>query len=202
MESLLQQLMGWLPDGMPYLALLFFITFFESLPIIGLIMPGSTLVVFAGFLIVHGKGSLLPLILFCTIGAFLGDLISYWIGGRMGTRLLLRSPFRKRRKLVRQANIFFIEHGGKSLFFARFLGPLRGITPFIAGSAHMKPGLFVTYTLISSILWGIAYPGVGFLGGASWEYAQGLSTRFGLVIGLALIVTICHTLLKRKANKN
>lgn len=198
MESLLQQLMEWLPEGGSYLALLLFVTFFESLPIIGLIMPGSTVVVLAGFLTVHGKGSLPLLILFCTIGAITGDLISYWIGGRLGAKLMTRKSFRKRWKLIKHAEGFFIEHGGKSLFFARFLGPLRGITPFIAGGARMQPGPFFNYTLISGILWGIAYPGVGFLGGASWQYAQSLTTRFGLLIGLALLVTIVHTLLKRK----
>lgn len=200
MESWLQQLLEWLPDGKLYQALLFLVAFFESLPAIGLLMPGSTLVVFAGFLVVHGKGTLLPMMFFCALGALLGDLISYWLGARMGTRLLLRGPFRKRRKLVREAKLFFIEHGGKSLFFARFLGPLRGITPFIAGSAHMRPAPFFNYTLISAILWGISYPGIGFLGGASWEYAQDLSTRFGLLLGLALAVTVIHVLLKRKTD--
>lgn len=198
MENWLQHLLEWLPEGNSYFVLLMFITFFESLPIVGLLMPGSTLVVLAGFLAVHGKGALFPLIIFCIMGALFGDLISYWVGGRMGTKLLTKKPFLKRKKMVQQAETFFIEHGGKSLFFARFLGPLRGITPFIAGGSRMKPGPFFSYTLISAILWGIVYPGIGFLGGASWEYTQSLTTRLGLLIGLALIVTIAHTLLKRK----
>jgi len=197
-ESWLQQLLEWLPEGNVYFILLLLITFFESLPIIGLLMPGSTLVVLAGFLTVHGKGSLLLLFIFCTLGALLGDLISFWIGGRMGEQLLTRKSFLKRRHLFVQAETFFAEHGGKSLFFARFLGPFRGITPFIAGGARMKPAQFFNYTLISAILWGIVYPGIGFLGGASWEYAQDLTTRLGLLIGLALLVTIIHVLLTRK----
>jgi len=198
MESWLQQLLEWLPEGNTYLALLLFVTFFESLPLIGLLMPGSTLVVLAGFLTVHGKGSLPLLILFCSVGAFFGDLASYWIGARLGERLLTRKSFRKRQKMVKRAKVFFIEHGGKSLFFARFLGPLRGITPFIAGGARMQPGPFCNYSLRSAVLWGIAYPGIGYLGGTSWQYAQDLTTRLGLLIGLALIVTVIHALLVRK----
>jgi len=198
MESWLQQLMGWLPEGNTYLVLLLLITFLESLPIIGLLMPGSTLVVLAGFLTVHGKGSLQLLFVFCTLGAFFGDLTSYWIGGRLGEQFLNKKSFLKRKKTIKLAEAFFIEHGGKSLFFARFLGPLRGITPFIAGGARMKPWLFFNYTLVSAVLWGIVYPGIGFLGGASWEYAQDLTTRLGLLIGLAMAVTIIHALLRRK----
>ena len=179
--------------------LLLFITFFESLPIIGLLMPGSTLVVLAGFLTVHDKGSLPLVIISCTLGALLGDLVSYWAGARMGERLMRKKSFRKRRALIKRAQSFFTEHGGKSLFFARFLGPLRGITPFIAGGARMEPRQAIHYTLISAVLWGLAYPGVGYLGGASWAYAQDLSTRLGLLIGLALIVAVSHALLMRKA---
>lgn len=200
MESWLQQLLECLPEGYTYLALLLFVAFFESLPIIGLLMPGSTLVVFAGFLTVHGKGSLPLLMAVCTIGALIGDLVSYWMGGRMGPQLLSKKSFLKRKNLIIQAEIFFAQHGGKSLFFARFLGPFRGITPFVAGGARMTPYPFFNYTLISSVLWGISYPGIGFLGAASWEYAQDLTTRFGLLIGLALIVTILHALLRRKTD--
>lgn len=200
MEIWLQNVLQWLPEGLTYLTLLMFIAFFESLPVIGLLMPGSTLIVLAGFLTVQGKSTLVPLILSCGIGALIGDLTSYWLGGRLGTSLLQRKSFRKRKIMIQRAQLFFHEHGGKSLFFARFLGPLRGITPFVAGSAHMPPGPFFRYTLISTVLWGIAYPGIGFLGGASWEYAQDLTTRFGLIIGLALLITVIHTLLKRKTN--
>jgi len=198
METWLQQLIEWLPEGGLYLVLLLFIAFFESLPIIGLLVPGSTLVVLAGFLTVHGKGSLPLVIIFCTVGALVGDLVSYWTGARMGKHLLGRKSFRKRKKLITRSQNFFVEHGGKSLFFARFLGPLRGITPFIAGGARMEPGPVINYTLISAVLWGISYPGIGYLGGASWEYTQDLTTRFGLLIGLALIIAISHALLVRK----
>ncbi|PLX89808.1 MAG: hypothetical protein C0619_10505 [Desulfuromonas sp.] len=202
MENWLQQLLEWLPAGYGYLALLMFIAFFESLPIIGLLMPGSTLIVLAGFLTVHGKSSLILLILVCIIGAFIGDLTSYWLGSRLGPILLTRKSFRRRKNMIHKAQLFFMEHGGKSLFFARFLGPFRGITPFVAGGARMLPGPFFNYTLISAILWGISYPGLGFLGGASWKHAQDLTTRFGLLIGLALIVTLIHLKLKHKTNNS
>jgi len=197
LSSWLQQLIAILPGGNLYLFLLFLIALFESLPIIGLAMPGSTLIVLAGFLVIHGQGNLVPVILITTLGGLIGDLLSYWLGARFGDYLLRRKSFKKQRRLINQAEIFFAAHGGKSIFFARFLGPIRGITPFIAGLARMPGKNLFIYTLISAVLWGIAYPGVGYLGGASWHQAQSLSSRLGLLILLALAVTVLHLWLRR-----
>lgn len=197
MESWLQQLVQLLPDGLSYYLILFLIAFSESLPMVGLLIPGSTLIVLAGFLAFHGKGLYLPIMLCTACGALLGDLLSYWLGSRFGSRMLTLRSFRKHHHLVHLSERYFCAHGGKSLFFARFLGPIRGITPFIAGLSNMPGRSLSTYSLISAILWGLSYPGIGYLGGVSWQRAQSLSTRFGLLILLALIITIIHYWLRR-----
>ncbi len=197
MENLLQQFMEFLPDGGTYLLILFLIAFAESIPMIGLLVPGSTLIVFAGFLILKGKCSLTLLIIVTTGGALLGDLFSFWLGFYYGAKLLKLRSFQKHHQLVKRAERFFVEHGGKSIFFARFLGPIRGITPFIAGLAGMPKRPFCGYALVSAILWGICYPGIGYLGGQSWQQAQSLSVKFGLIIGIILLATILHQWIKR-----
>ncbi len=200
MEDWLRQIIELLPSGASYLLLMFLIAFFESLPMIGLLMPGSTLVVLAGFLVIQGKGALLPLMLCTALGALLGDLLSFWLGGHFGARLLHTRSFQKHHSLIQQSERFFYNHGGKSIFFARFLGPIRGITPFIAGLSKMSGRSMSLYAVISAILWGICYPGLGYLGGASWQQAQSLSARFGLIIIAALAVTVLHYWLKRIFN--
>ena len=196
MEQWLQQLMQYLPEGGDYLLVMFLIAFAESTPMIGLIVPGSTLIVFAGFLVLKGKGTLTLLIAVTTWGALLGDLFSFWLGLHYGSKLLQLSSFQKHHKLIKQAEQFFVNHGGKSIFFARFLGPIRGITPFIAGLSGMKKQPFFGYTLISAILWGICYPGIGYLGGHSWQQAQSLSVKFSLIIGVILLAVIVHQWVK------
>jgi undecaprenyl-diphosphatase len=114
--------------------------------------------------------------------------------------MMAMKSFRKHHRLVKQSEKFFCAHGGKSLFFARFLGPIRGITPFIAGLSKMSSKALCFYTFISAILWGICYPGLGYLGGVSWQKAQSYSTRFGLLITLALTVIILQYWLRRSLN--
>ncbi len=197
MEYWLQQVINYLPAGTNYLLLLFLIAFAESLPVIGLIVPGSTLIVLAGFLALHGKGAIIIIALTTLSGALLGDLFSYWLGVHSGSTLLKFRYFQRHHKLVTQAEKYFLNHGGKSIFFARFLGPIRGITPFIAGIAGMRGRPFCGYALVSAILWGICYPGIGYLGGSSWQQAESLSARFGLVVVIILAVTIIHYWVKR-----
>ena len=198
MEQWLQQFMTWLPDGVVYYLCIAVIAFAESLVAIGVIVPGSTLTVFAGFLALHGKEDISTIIIVSVIGAFLGDFLSYWLGARLGPNILSWKPMQRQKKLIRQAEVFFNDHGGKSVFFGRFVGPIRGFVPFVAGCARMKPTPFVSYGVISAILWGLAYPGLGYLAGVSWQNVQRWSGRFALLIALALALTIFFSWLKRR----
>jgi len=190
MEDWLQQFFAWLPGGSLYYLLICLIAFGESLVAIGLLLPGSTLCIFAGFLALHGKGDILMLIGWSALGAFAGDLLSYLLGARFAGAMMQSRLLRNRLDLVRKAEIFFAAHGGKSVFFGRFFGPVRGFIPFVAGGAGMQPGNFLGYASISAILWGLAYPGIGYLAGVSWQNVQKWSGRFSLLILLTLTLTV------------
>jgi undecaprenyl-diphosphatase len=189
MEKWLLEILDWLPDDWRYASLLGLIALAESLPAVGLLVPGSTLIFFAGVLALHGKGSIATVIAASTVGAICGDLISYGIGARAGSTLLHSRVMRRRLDLVRKAELFFVAHGGKSVLFSRFAGPIRGLVPFIAGCARMRPGPFFIYALGSGLLWGLGYPGLGYLAGASWQRVQLWGGRFGMMIAVVLAAT-------------
>lgn len=197
-EQWLQDIFNLLPGGMTFVAALFAIAFLEALVGIGLIMPGSVLTVFSGWLAFQGKAPITAIMAAAGFGALLGDLLSYWLGARFGAPLWRWSLLKKRQKLLRLTELFFFEHGGKSVFLGRFLGPIRGLVPFVAGASQMRPAAFSVYAIISGILWGISYPGLGYLGGTSWQYAETLASRVGLLIMLALIVTLLVAWLRHR----
>ncbi len=197
MEEWVQQIILYLPDGGKYYLLIFLVAFAESLPVTGLIVPGSTMIVLAGFLVVADKGDFTLLALAATFGALFGDLLGLWLGKRYGGTLLQIRLFKRRRKLIRYSQKFFVAHGGKSLFFARFLGPIRGIVPFIAGLSQIPTRAACIYIFISAILWGISYPAIGFLGGSSLQQAQTMGARFGLAILVLLLAVIVHYQVKK-----
>lgn len=193
MEQWLQEIFNLLPGGAIFIAAVSLIAFSEALVGVGLVVPGSVLTVFSGWLAFQGKAPIALIMVAAACGALLGDLISCGLGARYGELLWnnrwLRK-LRKRRGMVQLAEIFFLEHGGKSVFFGRFLGPIRGLVPFVAGASRMRPGAFFGYAAFSCILWGISYPGLGWLGGSSWQRAETLVGRLGLLVALGLVVTL------------
>lgn len=198
MEYWLQEIFNLIPGGALFISAVFLIAFFEALVGVGLIMPGSVLTVFSGWLAFQGKAPILLVMTAAAFGALVGDLLSYWLGARFGVHLWQWSLLKKRQGLLLLTKTFFYEHGGKSIFFGRFLGPIRGLVPFVGGASHMKPAVFSGYAVISGILWGISYPGLGFLGGTSWQKAETLTGRLGLLMALALVVTLIVVWLRHK----
>jgi undecaprenyl-diphosphatase len=198
MEQWLQDIFNLLPGGMIFVVAVFVIAFLEALVGVGLIMPGSVLTVFSGWLAFQGKASIATIMASAGLGALLGDLLSYWLGARFGVHLWQWSLLKKRQDLLHLTELFFLEHGGKSIFFGRFLGPIRGLVPFVAGASHMRPVVFSGYAIVSGILWGISYPGLGYLGGTSWQHAETLAGRLGLLVVLVLIVTLLVAWLRHR----
>lgn len=197
MELWLKDFLLLLPDGAPLVWAVFLIAFIEALVGIGLVMPGSVLTVFCGWLAFHGKAPLSMVMLAAGCGALLGDLLSFWCGARFAPQLWQVKMLVKRRKLLRLTELFFLEHGGKSLLVGRFLGPVRGLVPFVAGAGRMAPGRFLCWSLAGGLLWGICYPGVGYLGGSSWQQAETLAGRLGWSMLLVLSVGVAVFWLRR-----
>jgi membrane protein DedA with SNARE-associated domain len=202
MEQWLQDIFNLLPGGMLFVGAVFVIAFLEALVGIGLVMPGSVLTVFSGWLAFQGKAPITAIMAAAALGALLGDMLSYWLGARFGGHLWRWKVLVKRQDLLRLTELFFFEHGGKGVFFGRFLGPIRGLVPFVAGASQMRPFAFSGYALVSGILWGISYPGLGYLGGTSWQRAETLTGRLGLLMMLALVVTLLVAWLRHKLLPN
>lgn len=199
MEQWLLESFDWLPTGGMYYALIGAISFFESLAIVGIFCPGSVLIVFAGFLAAHGQGSYELLVIVSAGGSLAGDLLSYLLGARFGNVVINMRLLQKRKDLLYKAQVFFLDHGGKSVFFGRFVGFLRPFIPFVAGTSKMRPGAFFFFALISGILWGIAYPGLGYFFAASWKLVQVWTGRFSLLLTILLALVIFNGLFWKKA---
>lgn len=198
METWLLESFDWLPSGGAYYALIGAISFVESLAVVGIFCPGSVLIVFAGFLAAHGKGDFNLVVAVSAGGALVGDLLSYLLGARLGGVFMNLQLLQKRKELLHKSEIFFLEHGGKSVFLGRFVGFLRPFIPFVAGTSQMRPGPFFLYALVSGILWGIAYPGLGYFFGASWKLVQLWAGRFSLLLTILLVVLVLNGLFWKK----
>ncbi|KAA0575138.1 DedA family protein [Azospirillum sp. B21] len=134
-------------------AIIFLMAFAEGLTLVGLLIPGVVMLTAAGALVGAGVLDFWSVYLAITGGAILGDATSYWLGRRYGERMFRIWPLSRQPELRRRGETFFQRHGSKSVFLARFIGPLRAVVPTTAGMMAMPHRKFQTFNVLSAVIW-------------------------------------------------
>src|SRR5204862_6538840 len=138
MDDVAQPLLDVIKAHSDWAALVIFITVFgESFVFVGLLFPGTTVLVAAGTLLTAGTLPYAPIVLGAVVGAVLGDSISYSLGRSFGGGIARLRPFSRHPDVLRRGILFFARHGGKSVFIGRFFGPIRAVIPLAAGIMQM-----------------------------------------------------------------
>src|SRR3990167_9912539 len=186
-----QPITDWLHANPEWALLItFLISFAESLAVIGSIIPGSITMTAIGILAGSGIMRVDLTFLAATLGAIVGDGISYLLGYIFSDSLIYIWPFRRNPQWLTYGKEYFVRHGGKSVLIGRFIGPLRSIIPVIAGMMHMSHWRFYIANFISAIIWSLLYimPGV-LLGAASSELPPESAAQL-IVVVLCLLIGI------------
>ncbi len=141
--------------------------FIESFAFIGILTPGTVILPALGF--VAGTLAIpMPIVFFCCyIGAFVGDTSSYFLGRYCKEPILAISLVKKYQHFILDAEKYFQKWGILSLALGRFIGPLRPILPFLAGSFKVSLKLFLLLNALTAIGWTILYCMLGFYAGAA-----------------------------------
>jgi membrane protein DedA with SNARE-associated domain len=150
----------------------------------GVPIPGETALVAAA--LYAGKTQALNiwvLIAFASAGAILGDNFGYWIGREIGFRVLLRygSYIGLTEGRIKLGQYLFQRHGGKAVFFGRFIALLRSLAALMAGLNQMSWPRFVIFNAAGGILWAACY------GLAAFYFGKRIET-FTRPVGLALLL--------------
>lgn len=165
---------------------LFVIIFAESGVLLGLFLPGDSLLFTAGFLASQGYGNIWVLLAVCFAAAVLGDSFGYAFGKRAGPRVFVREEgWFFRRAYVERMKIFFERHGGKAIVLARFMPVIRTFAPISAGVAGMSYRMFFFYNVAGGFLWAVGIVGLGYLLGNTVPGVDGF--LLPLVIGIVII---------------
>ena len=172
----------------------------ESAAFLGLLAPGETVTLFAGFLAEREILDLRVLMPLVAIAATLGDTIGYEVGRRLGRPWLLKHGRRVgvKPKHLERAQAFFEKHGPKAVFFGRWVGFARALVPFIAGSSHMRYRTFLLYNAMAAVSWAVVTLLLGYFAGASWRVVEKWIGRGGLIIGLLGLILVLGFLFFRK----
>ncbi|MBH5370411.1 DedA family protein [Bradyrhizobium glycinis] len=141
---------------------LFLAALLEAVPVVGSVIPGSTIILALSALVPGGELQLPWVLLAAATGAVLGDGSAYWIGHRRQREILDTWPLTNYPRVVAESENFFHRFGTWAVFFARFVPPIRAFVPVTAGALGMAPATFYAVNIPAILAWAPAHvlPGV------------------------------------------
>jgi membrane protein DedA with SNARE-associated domain len=176
------------------LPLLFVVIMLESF---GVPLPGETALIAFGILASQGHYSIYWVIALAALAAIVGDNLGYWVIGRWGGRALFERWGLLRRyaeKTLPPTERLMARHGGKVVFFGRFVTVLRYTAAWVAGLAKMAWWRFLFWNALGGICWAVA---VGLVAYYSGHAAADAIQRYGIyaagVIAVVVVVGFFFT---------
>ena len=163
MASYIDQLIAFVSAHawLAYLTL-FLAALLEAVPVVGSVIPGSTIILALSALVPGGDLRLEWVLAAAIAGALLGDGSAYWLGHRAQREILSSWPLSNYPRVIAQSEAFFHRWGALAVFFARFVPPIRAFVPVTAGALDMPPLRFYPVNIAAILLWAPAHvlPGV------------------------------------------
>jgi membrane protein DedA with SNARE-associated domain len=169
-------------------ALILAVALSESLPVLGAFVPGDAVILGVSALVPTGALELWPLMVAVSLGAVIGDGLSFWLGHRYRRTVLARWPLRRYPALVARGESFLARHGGKSVLIARFTPGVRAVVPLLAGILEMPVTRFYAMNLLSALAWGPAHVLAGVAIGATLVLLGAVAGRLAFIAALLLVL--------------
>jgi membrane protein DedA with SNARE-associated domain len=165
----------------------------------GIPVPGETMLltasVYAGT--THRLSPLLVVAAAAT-GAIVGDNIGFLVGREGGYRLLHRygKYVRLDERKLRLGEYLFQAHGGKMVFWGRFLPVLRIWAAFLAGANRMLWRRFLVWNAAGGVVWASVMGGAAYTLGSTMLRLGGVITIASIVFAMLLMAGL--TLIVRR----
>src|ERR1700724_3580388 len=185
---------------------LFLAALLEAVPVVGSVVPGSTIILALSALVPSGELRLVWVLAAAIAGALLGDGSAFWIGHRTQRKILSSWPMSNYPRVVAQSEAFFHRWGALAVFFARFVPPIRAFVPITAGALGMPSLRFFTVNIPAILLWAPAHVLPGVLAISALHQYAGIPHHTGIgkyywmpaVIGGALVVALVIWVIRRR----
>ncbi|WP_336818409.1 DedA family protein [Cedecea sp. MMO-103] len=188
MEALLEH---FITQSVAYsLIAVMLVAFFESLALVGLILPGTVMMAGLGALIGSGQVNFYYAWGAGIVGCLLGDWISFWLGQRFKGPLHRWSFMKKNKALLDKTEHALHQHSMFTILVGRFVGPTRPLVPMVAGMLDLPLAKFLLPNIIGCLLWPPLYFLPGILAGAAIDIPADMkSASFKwLLLAVALLL--------------
>jgi membrane protein DedA with SNARE-associated domain len=164
---------------------------FVAIESTGIPFPGETMLLVAAIYAGTTHRLSIPLVIAAAAtGAILGDNLGFWIGREGGYRLLRRYGryiWLNERKL-KLGQYLFMKHGGKVVFFGRFVAVLRAWAAFLAGTNRMPWKRFLLFNALGGIVWATLFGLGGYLLGNNVQRLTGPIGTVSIVLAALIII--------------
>jgi membrane-associated protein len=181
-------------------ALMVAIVFTETGLLVGLFLPGDSLLITAGLIAATGALNIWWINVLLMVAAIVGDSVGYAIGARIGPRLFTREKSMLfNPKHVDRTRRFYARYGAKTSVIARFVPIVRTFAPVLAGVGQMPYRRFLAYNVFGGIGWvaGMTWTGY-FLGSAIPDIKSHIHKVVLVVIVLSVIPIVIEVLRERR----
>ena len=168
----------------------------------GLPLPGETVLVTASvYAGATGNLSLTGVIVAAVAGAVIGDSLGFWVGRSIGQRALVRHGPRIgiTPEKIKLGRYLFLRHGGKVVFFGRFVAVLRVLAALLAGANHMAWPRFFLFNASGGLVWATVFACGAYFFGSRIEAVTGPIGFVLLVLAAAGLVWLIVLLRKHEA---
>ncbi|HJQ10448.1 MAG TPA: VTT domain-containing protein [Gemmatimonadaceae bacterium] len=164
------------------------IIFSETGLLVGVFLPGDSLLVTAGLFAATGYLNVYALAPVLTLAAICGNSLGYFIGRTTGPRIFNRenSLFFNKKHAIR-AHQFYEKHGRKTIVLAQFMPIIRTFAPVTAGVAGMPFRTFIAFNVIGAIIWIWSMVGIGYFLG---NYIPGVDEHIEIVIVIVVFLSL------------
>ncbi|MEJ7784774.1 MAG: bifunctional DedA family/phosphatase PAP2 family protein [Solirubrobacteraceae bacterium] len=180
-----------------------FMAFAETGAFLGFVAPGEITVIVGGVVAGQGEIDVVALIAIVWSCAVLGDMTSYYVGKRLGREFMEKHGKRVKITPERLDKVedFFKRRGGLTIVIGRFIGLVRPIAPFLAGSTHMPFRRFLAYDIVAAGIWSTTFVLLGFVFWHSFDKVSEYARKGALYLGGAVLLGVGLVWLARNRRK-
>lgn len=176
---------------------------FVAIESMGIPFPGETMLLAAAIYAGTTHHLQIPLVIAAAAaGAILGDNLGFWVGREGGYRLLRRFGhyIHLDERKLKLGQYLFMRHGGKVVFFGRFVAVLRAWAAFLAGTNRMPWSHFLVFNAAGGILWATIFGLGGYILGDNFSRIAGPAGTVLAVLAAGIIV-VSLILLRRNQKR-
>ena len=161
--DLLIRLLSQVLAGWAGYALLAGIVFAETGLLVGLFLPGDSLLFTVGAVAAAGGLDIVEICILLVTASILGDQSGYFLGYRTGPAIFSRKDSRIfKQEYVTRTQEFYSKHGGKTLIYAKFVPVVRTFAPFMAGVGRMSYRRFLSFNVFGGLGWVLSMTLLGY----------------------------------------